>query len=34
MIKQIINKLLGLNKPIDEEEIECAIDENIVDCSF
>ena len=23
---------LGLNKPIDEEKVECAIDENIVEC--
>ena len=25
--------ILGLNKNISEEEIECAIDENIVDCT-
>jgi len=25
--------ILGLNKPIDEEKIECAIDEDIVECS-
>ena len=30
MIKQIINKLLS--QKISEEDIECAIDENIVDC--
>ena len=25
--------ILGLNKPIDEEKVECAIDEDIVECS-
>ena len=30
MIKQIINKLFS--QKISEEDIECAIDENIVDC--
>ena len=25
--------ILGLNKPIDEEKVECAIDETIVECS-
>jgi len=24
--------ILGLNKPIDEEKVECAIDEEVVDC--
>ena len=31
MIKQIINKLFS--QKISEEDIECAIDENIVDCN-
>ena len=25
--------ILGLNKPIDEEKVECAIDETIVECA-
>ena len=25
--------ILGLNKPIDEEKVECAIDETIVECT-
>ena len=25
--------ILGLNKPIDEDRVECAIDEDIVECS-
>ena len=25
--------ILGLNKPIDEEKVECAIDEDVVECS-
>ena len=25
--------ILGLNKPIDEEKVECAIDEDIVECA-
>ena len=25
--------ILGLNKPIDEEKVECAIDEDIVECT-
>ena len=28
-----LRDILGLNKPIDEEKVECAIDEDIVECS-
>ena len=33
MITDALRGILGLNKPIDEEKVECAIDEDIVECS-
>ena len=32
-IKETIKGILGIEKKIDEEDIECAIDENVVDCT-
>ena len=32
-IKEAIKGILGIEKKIDEEDIECAIDENVVDCT-
>ena len=31
-IKETIKGILGIEKKIDEEDIECAIDEDVVDC--
>ena len=31
-IKETIKGILGIEKKIDEEDLECAIDEDIVDC--
>jgi hypothetical protein len=32
-IKETIKGILGIEKKIDEEDIECAIDEDVVDCT-
>ena len=32
-LSDALRGILGLNKPIDEEKVECAIDEDIVECS-
>ena len=32
-IKETIKGILGIEKKIDEEDIECAIDEHVVDCT-
>ena len=32
-IKEAIKGILGIEKKIDEEDIECAIDEDVVDCT-
>ena len=32
-IKETIKGILGIEKKIDEEDIECAIDEGVVDCT-
>ena len=32
-IKETIKVILGIEKKIDEEDIECAIDEDVVDCT-
>ena len=31
-IKETIKGILGIEKKIDEEDIECAIDEDVVEC--
>ena len=31
-IKETIKGILGIEKKIDEEDLECAIDEDVVDC--
>ena len=32
-VKETIKSILGIEKKIDEKDIECAIDEDVVDCT-